>query len=795
MADLQEALNCLSPTTWDSIPSNDPDALRAYLHDLSTKARLIIESVPEPPIDKEESPSSASHTNNNTTHLPPAAAILHPSNARASQLLTSPTSTTTITTTSPTSSSAAAAEPQQQQPLLPPPPPSIPNNPHHKEWSKPIKISSAKENPLHIPVYKLPGSDGKGHWFGRRSVFAGLPFTKWHAKLSGEMGHTLRMNQQQIQKGRPPDQAVRGIGAERLVEDIEVKSEDGARVIGRVQVYHVSAMFPKPTAARDFVSLIVSWEVVTEGFEGAGSMEGEGAGTKGKGKEARRWMMVSRPCEHPDVPPTQNYIRGQYESVEFIREIPVYDEEDGEGAGGETGKEVDGQEVQEVQRKLNPVEWVMVTRSDPGGNIPRWMVEKGTPKSICQDAIKFLNWACRDEGHKKHAHRKSGTAGHQHQHQHQHDPGAEASAEDDEDSVSEDSSESDYYSDTEVEHHGLIASFAYLVNAGLERYAPQAVLDYLPHGHSRQSSTVSTAQENSYPTDDKEDPQTEPTPPTTTTTTAKPTEPEFNDAASQGKASVAFSANSAFDSAVEAPPNVSAIEQMTLNKKGKLSSHEKQLAKLAERKRNVEAQLDRVRSEIQALHVETTPTSPPQTATAEGGGGSSSNNNKRDKASAAALAAAGDVGSEQLSSSPGSSVHRGVASSGGNNHHHNRHEAARAHKVASGLFNEESKLLKQLGKIEKDQVKEASKIEARQQKHAEKQEKSRARGEADALRREVELLKKEVDRLRSERKQWLDLIGSLQAENTRLAAQQDPGAANAAAAAGASTTKLNEEKK
>ncbi|RAH83513.1 hypothetical protein BO86DRAFT_387771 [Aspergillus japonicus CBS 114.51] len=783
MADLQEALNCLSPTTWDSIPSNDPDALRAYLNDLATKARLIIESVPEPPVDKEESPSSTSHTNNNTSHLPPAAAILHPSNARASHLLTSPTSTTTTT---PPSSSSSSSDPQPPPPsILPPPPPSIPNNPHHKEWSKPIKISSAKENPLHIPIYKLPGADGKGHWFGRRSVFAGLPFTKWHTKLSGEMGHTLRMNQHQIQKGRPPDQAVRGIGAERLVEDIEVKSEDGARVVGRVQVYHVSAMFPKPTAARDFVSLIVSWEVVTEGFAAGEQKEGE-AGSKGK--EARRWMMVSRPCEHPDVPPTQNYIRGQYESVEFIREIPVYDEEEGEGTGGGAGKEVDGQEVQEVQKKLNPVEWVMVTRSDPGGNIPRWMVEKGTPKSICQDAIKFLNWACRDEGHKKHAHRKSGATDHQH-----HNPGAEASAEDDEDSVSEDSSDSDYYSDTEVEHHGLIASFAYLVNAGLERYAPQAVLDYLPHGHSRQSSTVSTAQETGYPTDDKEDPQTEPSPTTTTTTTAKATEPEFNDAASQGKASVAFSANSAFDSAVEAPPDVSAIEQMTLNKKGKLSSHEKQLAKLAERKRNVEAQLDRVRSEIQALHVETTPASPPQTATAEGG-----SSNKRDKASAAALAAAGDVGSEQLSSSPGSSVHRGVASSGGNNHHqhhhHNRHEAARAHKVASGLFNEESKLLKQLGKIEKDQLKEASKIEARQQKHAEKQEKSRARGEADALRREVELLKKEVDRLRSERKQWLDLIGSLQAENTRLAAQQDPGAANAAAA-GASATKLNEEKK
>ncbi|KAF8463425.1 hypothetical protein BDZ91DRAFT_305464 [Kalaharituber pfeilii] len=30
-------------------------------------------------------------------------------------------------------------------------------------------------------------------------------------------------------------------------------------------------------------------------------------------------------------------------------------------------------------RKCYPVEWVMLTRSDPGGNVPRWMVERGTP--------------------------------------------------------------------------------------------------------------------------------------------------------------------------------------------------------------------------------------------------------------------------------------------------------------------------------------------------------------------------------------------------------------------------------
>ena len=293
---------------------------------------------------------------------------------------------------------------------------------------------------------------------------------------------------------------------------------------------------------------------------------------------------------------------------------------------------------------------------------------------------------------------------------------------------SEEDSEDDFEYD-EVEHHGLIASFAYLVNAGLERYAPQSVLDYLPN-HSRQPSAQNV------PETDKEADEAEGA-------------GAEDDAASQGKASISPSANSALDSSVEAGPDVSALELMTKNKKGKLTSHEKQLAKLAERKRNVEAQLDRVRTDIQALRL---------TSPAEG--------SKRDKASTAALAATNDQPSSEPTSSPASSVHKGQSGKSADQ------ETARMQKMASGLFHEESKLLKQLSKIEKDQVKEASKIEARQQKHADKQEKWRSRAESDALRREVEVLKKEVDRLRAERKQWLDLIGSLQSENTRLAAEK-----------------------
>ena len=34
-------------------------------------------------------------------------------------------------------------------------------------------------------------------------------------------------------------------------------------------------------------------------------------------------MVISRPCEHPECPRRDGFIRGQYESVEFIREIPL----------------------------------------------------------------------------------------------------------------------------------------------------------------------------------------------------------------------------------------------------------------------------------------------------------------------------------------------------------------------------------------------------------------------------------------------------------------------------------------
>lgn len=115
-------------------------------------------------------------------------------------------------------------------------------------------------------------------------------------------------------------------------------------------------------------------------------------------------------------------VRGQYESVEMIREIPLastkssstsdllqhnrnksrdrgntigFAESRGPGAKGENIDRVEHAEGNDPE--TNPVEWIMITRSDPGGGIPRFMVERNTPSSIVADAGKFLDWACSKE--------------------------------------------------------------------------------------------------------------------------------------------------------------------------------------------------------------------------------------------------------------------------------------------------------------------------------------------------------------------------------------------------------------
>ncbi|KAK3080715.1 hypothetical protein LTS18_013827, partial [Coniosporium uncinatum] len=122
-------------------------------------------------------------------------------------------------------------------------------------------------------------------------------------------------------------------------------------------------------------------------------------------------MVVSIPIEHPDAPPRQNLVRGHYESVELIREIPISPPKSQSTPNllNSGDKEVEGRKRSktdaggggahdhvggEGDSETNPVEWIMITRSDPGGGIPRFMVERNTPASITADTAKFLNWAC-----------------------------------------------------------------------------------------------------------------------------------------------------------------------------------------------------------------------------------------------------------------------------------------------------------------------------------------------------------------------------------------------------------------
>ncbi|XXH04699.1 hypothetical protein Hte_011121 [Hypoxylon texense] len=277
-----------------------------------------------------------------------------------------------------------------------------------KEW-KEVKVNP-RENPLGIDVYKLAAKDGKGAWFARRSLHDGLTFERWKLGMEKELDESMKV------QGKPGDGSIRGIGADKRV----VNQTVGHR--GKVQVYQLSAQFPGPTTPRDFITLLLSTDAAVEA-----------PGTP------RHFMLVSKPCIHPECPPRQGYIRGQYESVEFIREIKVekqlrktrssidlsndenaaavrnatenlsreatirsarqaarsvspHDDDGGRKRGKTIGAVDSGDCRDEDDNYETLIEWLMVTRSDPGGSVPRFMIERGTPPGIAGDANKFVKW-------------------------------------------------------------------------------------------------------------------------------------------------------------------------------------------------------------------------------------------------------------------------------------------------------------------------------------------------------------------------------------------------------------------
>jgi hypothetical protein len=206
---------------------------------------------------------------------------------------------------------------------------------------------------------------------------------------------------------------------------------------------------------------------------------------------------------------------------------------------------------------------------------------------------------------------------------------------------------------------------------------------------------------------------------------------------------------------------------MQIAKAGKLTSHEKDLAKLALRKREIDAKLESIRSELDKLHIPAqSNTSTPLRGVLNDIDSDTSGIRKRTP--------------ENSSSTPTTSSQKtngNADSSGGDTPSSERTQKterpAHVHKAATHLLHEESKLLKQLRKVEASQLKAASKIEARQRKEVERSEKSKSKSENETLRQEVKDLKKEISQLRSERQKWLDLVSLLQEENKKLAGKEE----------------------
>ncbi|KAK0711342.1 hypothetical protein B0H67DRAFT_555333 [Lasiosphaeris hirsuta] len=374
-----EPFKSLGPLTWGAVTSPSttlPDLLTTTF----ANAQILVDSIPAdnpPPVAPKPQTPGRARSQTASAVLPSAAAVAHDRTRSA----TNP---------------AAAAQ-------------------LRKEW-KDVKASA---NPLGISVYKLAGKDGKGSWFARRSVHRGVEFEKWRLGLKREFAEALAGTVEDIpesEKGLAEKKgSVRGIGAERRVERLVVPG------VGVIEIFLVSVRFPGPTTPRDFATMLFMPDDTDEQDKHPVT-----------GRPLRQFMLVSRPVEHPDCPSRSGFIRGKYESVEFIREIPVEkplrrvrssvdlsrDEAEDLLANGISDRESLSKEAvlrTAIQRSAGEdgfktsasspsraedhdddhemaIEWLMVTRSDPGGSVPRFMVDKGTPGGIINDAGRFMKW-------------------------------------------------------------------------------------------------------------------------------------------------------------------------------------------------------------------------------------------------------------------------------------------------------------------------------------------------------------------------------------------------------------------
>ena len=330
MASHHEPLKALGPIDWADV---DQDDLAKLLSDTLREAQVVIDSVPAA-----------------TASAKLAAAETGRARAKTDSAL--------VYANVQSSMAASAAARDAESPA---------SSQLRREW-KEVK-TNPKENPHAISVFKLAGKDGRGAWFARRSVHDMLTFEQWRAGLKREFQESMKV------QGAPGSGSIRGIGADRNVQHHDVDESS------KLDVFHLSAQFPGPTAPRDFITMLLTSDAAPHQ------------------SDLRQYTIISKPCVHPSCPQRQGIIRGQYESVEVIREISIEADADAINKRSHSSADLVSAKGHEAaaggDSSLRAVEWLMVTRSDPGGSVPRFLIEKGTPPGIIGDAGKFLDWVSR----------------------------------------------------------------------------------------------------------------------------------------------------------------------------------------------------------------------------------------------------------------------------------------------------------------------------------------------------------------------------------------------------------------
>ncbi|CAK7566970.1 MAG: hypothetical protein SEPTF4163_004927 [Sporothrix epigloea] len=418
--DESNPLAALGPIDWETV---DRDNLDSFLTDTLACAQLLVDSIPSASISSSENTGKngrqRSHTDGAVSYSWSGAAASDPANPTASD---------------PAGTDSAASSDEQQAALDKTKRCEKIRQDLQRSWKE---VSASGANSRDITVYKMNGGRegyAGSSWFARRSLHrvekaksnqAGadsqdvvIEFDMFRRALLKEfaipgeedsidevpstvrtMSTKKRLEHIAFENNKPDAQPVK----DESKPKVDDKKAPSTR---QLNVYLLEAVFPGPTATRDFVTMQLTAQAPY-------SMPDETTKTPNQ-ESLRQFIIVSKPCNHPETPARQGYVRAEYESVELIREVRV-------PVGAKSGKSPSfAKNMRKTQSSVDlshahlngsigpdvdqgddayetAIEWLMITRNNPGGNVPRFLVDKSTPSSIISDTNKFMDWLVAQE--------------------------------------------------------------------------------------------------------------------------------------------------------------------------------------------------------------------------------------------------------------------------------------------------------------------------------------------------------------------------------------------------------------